>query len=549
MIAQDHAPEGTDTADTAMAETVDGVAEADAGGEKDTPDGSAAPNTDNADTASAWRVLARKYRPRDFSELVGQEALVRTLSNAIDAGRIAQAFVLTGVRGVGKTTTARIIAKALNCIGPDGTGAATAAPCGQCEPCRAIADDRHIDVTEMDAASLTGVDTIRDLIDGARYRPVSARYKVYILDEVHMLSKNAFNALLKTLEEPPEHVKFIFATTEIRKVPVTVLSRCQRFDLRRVPVDLLYGHFSRLLEAENIEAEAEALTLIARAADGSVRDGLSMLDQAAALGGGQVRTVEARDMLGLADRARIYDLFEALMGGDAATALDILGDLYENGADPAVVISDLLDVTYWLTRGLLTSDIFTRPATAEMERVRGRELTGALDVPTLSRAWQMLMKGLDEVRRANVPIQAAEMVLIRLVHSADLPPPGTLVKRLMGDSGSDAQEATGAPPPSQQSTMPTPLPEASSKTTAPAITANKTATSESPMPKAPAPETAAPDIIADETATAPSEDVLPDGASERARLEAAAQDPLVRAVRATFPDARITGVTSTPAEA
>lgn len=279
----------------------------------------------DAPDQTPYRVLARKYRPGDFSGLIGQEALVRTLTNAISSGRIAHAFMLTGVRGIGKTTTARIIARALNCIGPDGAGGPTIDPCGVCDHCRSIAEDRHVDVMEVDAASHTGVDNIRELTDGARYRPVSARYKIYIIDEVHMLSKGAFNALLKTLEEPPEHVKFIFATTEIRKVPVTVLSRCQRFDLRRVPADRLIDHFRSIAEKENVPAEDEALAIVARAADGSVRDGLSLLDQAMALGDGGITAPQVRDMLGLADRTQIFDLFGKVMAGEIAEALDHFG--------------------------------------------------------------------------------------------------------------------------------------------------------------------------------------------------------------------------------
>src|SRR5262245_15869303 len=297
-----------------------------------------------SDSATAYRVLARKYRPSTFAELIGQEAMVRTLSNAIATGRIAHAFILTGVRGVGKTTTARILARALNCVGPDGSGGSTAEPCGRCAQCFAIAEDRHVDVMEMDAASRTGVDDIRDLTEGVRYRPVSGRYKVYIIDEVHMLSKNAFNALLKTLEEPPPDVKFVFATTEIQKVPVTVLSRCQRFSLRRVPIDQLVAHYQGVARQEGVEIAPGALGLIARAADGSVRDGLSILDQAIALANGPIAEDAVRDMLGVADRNLIFDLFETVLKGDAAGALDQMAALYQGGADPLSVIQDLLDL-------------------------------------------------------------------------------------------------------------------------------------------------------------------------------------------------------------
>ncbi|RVU36570.1 DNA polymerase III subunit gamma/tau [Hwanghaeella grinnelliae] len=380
--------------------------------------------------APAYRVLARKYRPKDFQSMIGQEALVRILTNAINSGRIAQAFMLTGVRGVGKTTTARIIAKALNCTGPDGTGGPTPEPCGVCDNCKSIAEDRHVDVQEMDAASRTGVDDIRELIDGVRYRPVAARYKVYVLDEVHMLSRNAFNALLKTLEEPPEHVKFIFATTEIRKVPVTVLSRCQRFDLRRVPLDQLISYFRWICEQEGREVEDEALAMVSRAADGSVRDGLSILDQAIALADGAVTGGRVRDMLGLADRSRVYDLFDATMRGDAPAALDLVGEMYDAGADPIVVLQDMLDVCHWLTRLKLSPELAEKTSTPELERTRAAEMAGKLGMPHLSRSWQMLLKGLAETRNAPSPIQAAEMVIIRLIHAADLPPPGDLVQRL-----------------------------------------------------------------------------------------------------------------------
>ncbi|MEI8395774.1 MAG: DNA polymerase III subunit gamma/tau [Rhodospirillaceae bacterium] len=393
-------------------------------------------------SANAYRVLARKYRPASFAELVGQEALVRTLTNAIASGRIAQAFMLTGVRGVGKTTTARIIARALNCIGPDGKGGPTVSPCGVCEPCQAIMQDRHVDVLEMDAASHTGVDDIREIISGVRYSPVSARYKLYIIDEVHMLSKNAFNALLKTLEEPPSHVKFVFATTEIRKVPVTVLSRCQRFDLRRVATPVLIKHFSRVADAENVAVEADALALIARAADGSVRDGLSLLDQAIALGGDRVGAEQVRDMLGLADRAVIIDLFEATLSGNPAAALDLLADLHRAGADPPVILRDLLELTHFLTRAKLIPALLEDPATPEAERARGGALAGRLTVPLLTRAWQILLKGLNEAMAAPVPHQAVEMVIIRLSFAADLPVPGDLVRQARERGGPTA----GTPP-------------------------------------------------------------------------------------------------------
>jgi DNA polymerase-3 subunit gamma/tau len=388
------------------------------------------------ENGAVYRVLARKYRPADFAGLIGQEAMVRTLTNAIASGRIAHAFILTGVRGVGKTTTARILARALNCIGPDGAGGPTISPCGLCEPCRAIAEDRHIDVLEMDAASRTGVDDIRELTDGVRYKPVSARYKIYIIDEVHMLSKHAFNALLKTLEEPPPDVKFIFATTEINKVPVTVLSRCQRFSLRRVPVEMLGHHYARILGQEQITAEPAALALIARAADGSVRDGLSLLDQAIALAGNAAITeTSVRDMLGIADRSLVFDLLENVLRGDAASALAGLGSLYDGGADPVMVVQDLLDLAHFLMRLKLTPAAGEGDPALEGDRTRGAALAGQLSIPVLTRAWQMLLKGLSETQTAPSPLQAAEMILVRLAYAADLPAPADIIKALSTGDG------------------------------------------------------------------------------------------------------------------
>src|SRR5438445_1562236 len=380
--------------------------------------------------AIAYRVLARKYRPTTFAELIGQEALVRTLSNAIATGRIAHAFILTGVRGVGKTTTARIIARALNCVGPDGTGGPTVTPCGECVHCRSIAEDRHVDVIEMDAASRTGVDDIRDLTEGVRYRPVSARYKVYIIDEVHMLSKNAFNALLKTLEEPPPDVIFIFATTEVHRVPVTVLSRCQRFALRRVPIEQLVQHYRTIAEAEAIRVAPAALGLLARAADGSVRDGLSLLDQAIALSGDSIDEVAVRDMLGIVDRNLVFDLFETVLQGDAKCALDRMDWLYQGGADPLMVLQDLLDLTHFATRLKLAPEAGACDPLEDGERERARPLADKLSMPVLARAWQMLLKGVEEVQAAPSPAQAAAMVLVRLAYVADLPVPADLVRAL-----------------------------------------------------------------------------------------------------------------------
>ena len=400
-------------------------------------------STESSDRS--YRVLARKYRPTAFAELIGQEALVRTLSNAIEGGRFAHAYLLTGVRGVGKTTTARILARALNCVGADGEGGPTVTPCGQCEHCVAITEDRHVDVLEMDAASRTGVDDIRELIDGVRYRPVSARYKVYIIDEVHMLSKQAFNALLKTLEEPPPHVKFVFATTEVRKVPVTVVSRCQRFDLRRVEAEVLRRHLEGIVAKEEATADRAALALIARAADGSVRDALSILDQAIAHCDGEIGEVEVRDMLGLADRTQVFDLFEAVMAGEIKAALDELGRQYRAGVDPLAVLNDLLDLTHWLTRVKLVPEAADAITVPEAERRRGRDLAERLAMPQLARGWQMLLKGLGEARTAPDPLAAAEMVLVRLAFVAELPAPAELVEAL-SHGGGDRPAPAPAPP-------------------------------------------------------------------------------------------------------
>ena len=385
--------------------------------------------------AAAYRVLARTYRPQKFSELIGQEALVRTLSNAMRTGRIAHAFLLTGIRGVGKTTTARIIARALNCIGPDGTGGPTPEPCGVCEHCRAIAEGRHIDILEMDAATHTGIDDIRELVDSVRYAPTSARYKVYIVDEVHMLSEKAFNGLLKTLEEPPPQTLFIFATTEVRKVPITVLSRCQRFDLRRIEADVLANYFRTIADREQIEIDDAALALICRAAEGSARDGLSLLDQAIALGGGVAITAEAvQDMLGLADRKRMLDLYEHIMRGRLKEALAGLSDLYERGSEPEMIVQDLLEITHWLTR-LKVAGEGEEVGSAAWDSSRGKVMAGSLSHGALSRAWQMLLKGLDDLRIAPSPLLAAEMLLVRLTHAADLPTPEMLLKITQGGGG------------------------------------------------------------------------------------------------------------------
>ena len=398
-----------------------------------------------ADSGASYQVLARKYRPATFAGLIGQDAMVRTLTNAIRSDRLAQAFILTGVRGVGKTSTARIIARALNCIGADGDGSPTPDPCGVCEHCQAIAEDRHVDVLEMDAASHTGVDNIREVIDGVRYRPTTARFKIYIIDEVHMLSKPAFNALLKTLEEPPEHVKFVFATTEIRKVPVTVLSRCQRFDLRRIDMETLEKHFRDIAEKEGARVSEAALLLISRAADGSVRDGLSLLDQAishtAHEADEEIGEAEVREMLGLADRSQSFQLLEAVLAGDVAPALKLLDQLYRDGADPLAILEDLLEITHWLTRIKVVPDAADAAQVPEIERVRGKDLESRLSMATLARAWQMLLKGLAEVRQAPSPIQAAEMILVRMAYVAELPTPADAIRGL--DRGTDRGPVEG----------------------------------------------------------------------------------------------------------
>ncbi|MDH3667117.1 MAG: DNA polymerase III subunit gamma/tau [Paracoccaceae bacterium] len=404
---------------------------------------SSPPPTDSQ--TGAYQVLARKYRPGHFRDLIGQEAMVQTLTNAFAHDRIAHAFILTGVRGVGKTTTARIIAKGLNCIRGDGP---TIDPCGECEACTSIADGRNVDVLEMDAASNTGVGDVREIIDSVRYRASAARYKVYIIDEVHMLSTSAFNALLKTLEEPPEHVKFIFATTEIRKVPVTVLSRCQRFDLRRIEPEAMLAHLRGVAEKEGAKIADEALALITRAAEGSVRDALSLLDQAIAHGrGGEDETsaAEVRAMLGLADRGRVIDLFEAIMKGDAAGALQELEAQYADGADPAVVLRDLAELTHWISVLKISAEAAEDPTVSAAERARGSDLAGRLSMRVLTRAWQMLLKAIEEVPIAPSAMMAAEMAVIRLTHVADLPPPEDLVRRLT--EGSAGTPSGGRPGP------------------------------------------------------------------------------------------------------
>jgi DNA polymerase-3 subunit gamma/tau len=403
-----------------------------------------------SDSPQPYRVLARKYRPQTFSELIGQEAMVQTLANAIRRERLAHAFVMTGVRGVGKTSTARLIAKALNCVGPDGQGGPTIDPCGVCEPCVAIAEGRHIDVVEMDAASHTGVDDVREIIEAVRYSAVSARYKIYIIDEVHMLSKNAFNALLKTLEEPPQHVKFLFATTEVNKIPVTILSRCQRFDLRRIPGDALQAHFTHVVEAEGVSAEPAALALIASAAEGSARDGLSILDQAIAhaeLSGEQphVAAEQVRQMLGLADRSSVRRLMGHLLAGDAGAVLDSLAEQHRLGVDPAAIIADLLDLVHAITlakSGRVDDD----PARSAEECAALEDWSGKLGFTALHRLWQLLLKGHGEILSAVNPRDACDMALLRVVHAAGMPDPSDLARMLVQGGAPAAAPAPMQPP-------------------------------------------------------------------------------------------------------
>ena len=392
----------------------------------------AAPAAMVAAKPAPYRVLARKYRPLILDDLIGQEALIRVLRNAFARGRVHHAFLLTGVRGVGKTTTARIIARALNCTGVDGRGGPTADPCGVCPECIGILADRHPDVVEMDAASNRGIDDVRELREALRFRPAQGRQKVFILDEVHMLTEQAFNALLKSLEEPPPNITFILATTELRKVPVTIRSRCQTFSLKRVPEERLRGHFQRIAGLEGATIEEGALAMLARAADGSVRDGLSLLDQAIALAGdaGAITTESVRDMLGLADRALVFDILEAVLSADLRTGLGRMAEAHERGAEPVTILQDLLEQTHMLTRFSAIPALREDAALPENERVRGSALAARLSVPMLTRAWQMLLKGLEEVLAAPDRRGAAEMVLIRLAHVAEQPTPGDILKRL-----------------------------------------------------------------------------------------------------------------------
>ncbi|UWQ81311.1 DNA polymerase III subunit gamma/tau [Leisingera sp. S132] len=396
-------------------------------------------DTPSGTTPSQYQVLARKYRPETFADLVGQDAMVRTLKNAFAADRIAQAFIMTGIRGTGKTTTARIIAKGMNCVGEDGQGGPTTEPCGKCEHCTAIMEGRHVDVMEMDAASRTGVNDIREIIDSVQYRAASARYKIYIIDEVHMLSTSAFNALLKTLEEPPAHVKFIFATTEIRKVPVTVLSRCQRFDLRRIEPEVMIALLRKIAAAEGAEIAEDALALITRAAEGSARDATSLLDQAISHGAGETTADQVRAMLGLADRGRVLDLMDMILRGDAAAALTELSGQYAEGADPLAVLRDLAEITHWVSVVKITPDAAEDPTVSPDERARGKAMADALAMRVLTRMWQMLLKALEEVAAAPNAMMAAEMAVIRLTHVADLPSPEELIRKL--------QDTPPPPPP------------------------------------------------------------------------------------------------------
>ncbi len=402
-----------------------------------------------ATTGNGYQVLARKYRPATFADLIGQDAMVRTLKNAFESGRIAHAFMMTGIRGTGKTTTARIIAKGLNCTGPDGNGGPTTEPCGQCKSCIGISEGRFFDVLEIDAASSTGVDNIRELNAMANTRPAEGRYKIFIIDEVHMLSTAAFNALLKTLEEPMGHTKFIMATTEIRKVPVTVLSRCQRFDLRRIEPEVMIAHLASVAAKESAEIAEDALALITRAAEGSVRDAMSLMDQAISHGAGETTAAQVRAMLGLADRGRVLDLFDLIMKGDAAGALQELSAQYANGADPMAVLRDLAEITHWVSVIKITPEAAADPTVGPDERTRGQMMAEQLPMRAMTRMWQLLLKALEEVAAAPNAMMAAEMAVIRLTHMADLPSPEELVRKLQdtpppsGPSGGQAPQSGG----------------------------------------------------------------------------------------------------------
>ncbi len=385
-------------------------------------------------TDNQYVVLARKYRPQNFEDLLGQDALVRTLTNAIQNNRLHHAYILTGIRGVGKTTTARLIARALNCVGEDGNGGPTIKPCGVCNNCKAIAAGRHMDVMELDAASHTGVDDIRELLDSARYAPTNARYKIYIIDEVHMLSKGAFNALLKTLEEPPAHVKFIFATTEIRKVPVTILSRCQRFDLQRLSIETLTQLFTKILKNENIPADNEALEMIAKAADGSARDGLSLLDQAIVLSNGNINNSVVKKMLGLADRSQTLSLFENLIKGNMETVLNAVSEQYINGATPMIILQDLINITHDMAKVKIVPTLLNSVSLSEIEKKTFSELSTSCSLAVLSKIWQMFIKGIGELNMAPSAVEALEMVLLRVAYSASLPTPYEILNEVKKNS-------------------------------------------------------------------------------------------------------------------
>jgi len=379
-------------------------------------------------------VLARKYRPQNFEDLLGQDALVQTLTNAIQNNRLHHAYILTGIRGVGKTTTARLIARALNCTGKDGKGGPTIHPCGECDNCKAIAAGRHMDVLELDAASHTSVDDVRELLDSVRYAPTNARYKVYIIDEVHMLSKGAFNALLKTLEEPPAHVKFIFATTEIRKVPVTILSRCQRFDLQRLTIETLVQLFTKILKNEKLPFEDEAIDIIAKAADGSARDGLSLLDQAIVLSNGDIKTDVVKRMLGLADRGQSLALFEKLVQGDMPTVLSMISEQYTNGATPMIILQDLINITHDMAKVKIVPALLDSTAFSELEKQTFKNMSSMCSLGILSKIWQMLIKGVGELNLAPSPIEALEMILLRIAYSASLPTPMEILNEVKKNS-------------------------------------------------------------------------------------------------------------------
>lgn len=405
-----------------------------------------------------YRVLARKYRPQTFHDLIGQEVLVRTLTNAFASGRIAHAFMLTGIRGIGKTTTARIIARGLNCIGPDGKGEATTDPCGVCSNCIAIAEDRHVDVIEMDAASNTGVENMRDVIESVQYAPTNARYKVYIIDEVHMLSKSAFNALLKTLEEPPPHVKFIFATTEIRKIPVTIISRCQRFDLKRVDGDMLAAHLINVAKRENIELDDMCAQLIATAAEGSVRDSLSILDRAIAMhtdnnGNTNIQVDTLRDMLGLADKSQVFSLLEQITTGKIEEALTQANQLHNQGADPSILLSDLMEIVHYITRVATAPKLAADVHYSPREQENAKRLANELSIPALTRAWQILLKGAEEMRQTSQALPCLEMILVRLGYASQLPSPAALIKQLQNPAAAaSAAVISHEPAPSPRST-------------------------------------------------------------------------------------------------